>query len=577
MLRELYIEDFALIHRLTVGLGDGLNILTGETGAGKSIIIDALNQVLGERASSDLIRSGAGKAVVSAVFDLSATDRKRLAKLGIDHGEGAILLQRELFSGGKSSARINGRPVTVGQLRQAAALLVEIHGQHEHQLLSDAKAHRQLLDGYGGQAVLDKLAAYRAKWEQLSALKEEQSSLHGDKRERERLLDLLQFQIDEIEAAKLEPAEEEKLLSQRKLLQNAQRLIAACSQGYETLYQGEGTAVVQVLGEIIDALRPFKEIDGVIEQACSQLEDSLYNVEDAARQLRGFADGFEFDPNRLEEIEKRLDLINDFKRKYADTIQGILDWQAEKQTEVERIKNSEARHAQLSEEIKAVAAETGQLAMELSALRKAAAKQLARAVEGELAFLEMRGTRFEVEFAVEEDPAGIPWHQGTVSAGPDGADRLQFLLSPNPGEPVKPLDKIASGGEMSRIMLAILNVLAELQPVDTAIFDEIDAGIGGRAAQAVAEKLSQVAKKRQVVCVSHLPQVSSMADHHFLIFKERDGERTVTRVKRLDMDARVEELARMLGGAKVTDATRSHAGEMLRLASQIKAKFGFQD
>lgn len=572
MLRELYVEDFALIHRLTVGFGPGLNILTGETGAGKSIIIDALNQVLGERASSDLIRSGAEKAVISAVFELSQTDRQRLAQLGIDHGEGAILLQRELFANGKSSARINGRPVTVGQLRQAAELLVEIHGQHEHQLLSDSKAHLELLDGYGGREVLDALAAYRNKWQQLTALKEEQASLHGDKRERTRLLDLLQYQIDEIERAKLEPGEEEKLLSQRKLLQNARRLVEACHQGYQTLYQGEGTAVVQMLGGIVDALKPFKDMDSSLEQACSQLEESLYNVEDAARQLRGFADGFDFDPNRLEEIEKRLDLINDFKRKYADTIQGILHWQQEKQAEVERIKNSEARHAQLSQEIEIAAAEAGQLALKLSKLRQSAAKQLARAVEAELAFLQMPGTRFEVEFTVEEDSNGIPWQEGNVAAGPDGADRLQFLLSPNPGEPLKPLAKIASGGEMSRIMLAILNVLAEVQPVDTAIFDEIDAGIGGRAAQAVAEKLAQVAKKRQVICVSHLPQVSSMADHHFMIYKEADGERTVTRVQRLDMDGRLEELARMLGGAEVTEATRSHAGEMLKLASQIKAR-----
>ncbi len=572
MLRELYVEDFALIHKLTVGFGSGLNILTGETGAGKSIIIDALNQVLGERASSELIRSGAGKAVVSAVFDLSQQDRQRLAEMGIDHGEGAILLQRELFSEGKSSARINGRPVSVGQLREAASLLVEIHGQHEHQKLSDPSAHLGMLDGYGGAPVLEARARYRQGWKKLTELKEELASLHGDKRERERTLDLLQYQIDEIEQAGLKPDEEEELLNQRKLLQQSRRLVEACQQGYEKLYQNEGAAVVQMLGEVLNGIKPFSEMDKKLAQVCTQLEESLYSVEDASRQLRSFADSFEFNPQRLEEIEQRLELISDFKRKYADTIPGILEWQRQKQQEVEQIKNNEARHAQVLEEIAGVRAETGELARELSALRQQAAETIARSVEHELNFLQMSGTRFEVEFVTEQDEEGIPWHNGNVAAGADGADRVQFILSPNPGEPLKPLSKIASGGEMSRIMLAILNVLSAQQPVDTAIFDEIDSGIGGRAAQAVAEKLAQAARGRQIVCVSHLPQVSSMADHHFMIYKEPDGQRTVTKVRRLDYDGRVDELTRMLGGAEVTDATRSHADEMLRQASQVKSR-----
>ncbi len=572
MLRELYVEDFALIHRLTVSFGSGLNILTGETGAGKSIIIDALNQVLGERASSELIRSGSEKAIVSAVFDLSQQDRERLAKMGIDHGEGAILLQRELFVEGKSSARINGRPVNVGQLREAASLLVEIHGQHEHQKLSDPAAHLDMLDGYGGAPVLNARASYSQKWKRLKALREELASLHGDKRERERTLDLLKYQVDEIEKAELQTDEEEQLLSQRKLLQQSRRLMEACQQGYDILYQSEGTAVIQMLGDVLNGIKPFSEMDKTLAQVCKQLEESLYNVEDASRQLRAFADDFEFNPQRLEEIEQRLELINDFKRKYADTITGILEWQKQKQQEIEGIKNSEARHAQVLEEMEVLSEEAGQAARELSMLRQQAAETLARAVEEELSFLQMSGTRFEVEFSTQKDAEGIPWHDGNVAAGPDGADKVQFILSPNPGEPLKPLAKIASGGEMSRIMLAILNVLSAQQPVDTSIFDEIDSGIGGRAAQAVAEKLAQAARRRQVICVSHLPQVSSMADHHFLIYKEADGQRTVTRVSRLDYDGRVEELTRMLGGAEVTDATLSHADEMLRQASQVKSR-----
>ena len=571
MLRELHIENFALIHKLTVPFGDGLNVLTGETGAGKSIIIDALNQVLGERASVELVRAGEEKAVVSAVLDINPLVLSHLEELGLGTQEGSVILQREIFSNGKSQARVDGRPVNVTVLREIGSLLVEIHGQHEHQELLDEKAHLGMLDAFGGSALLEAKEKYRQVWTVLSTLKKELSALHGDQRERERLLDLLQYQVDEIDRAGLKDGEEEKLLSERKLLQNSRKLLEVCQQGYQSLYQGEGQSpVVQVLAAVVEGLRGFRELDATLEQACTQLEDSLYSVEDAARQLRGFADEFVFEPQRLEEVELRLELLSDLKRKYADSIAGILAWRADKAAEIEEIRNSEVRHAELTELIVTAAAKAGDFAMALSALRQQAAKELAAAIESELSYLQMAKTRFEVEITCLDDESGLPVGGKNLRADGDGIDNVRFLISPNPGEPLKPLAKIASGGEMSRIMLAILNVLANLRPVETMVFDEIDAGIGGRAAQAVAEKLAAVSNRRQVICVSHLPQVSSMADTHLYIYKEAEGSRTVTKVARLDMEGRVEELARMLGGAEVTPATIHHAREMLSLASKTK-------
>lgn len=571
MLRELHIENFALIQNLTVFFGDGLNILTGETGAGKSIIIDALNQVLGERASVELVRAGDEKAVISAVIDINQAAASCLEAMGIAVQEGNVVLQREISSNGKSQARIDGRPVNVTALRDIGNLLVEIHGQHEHQDLLDENQHLSMLDAFAGTDILAAKTEFQQVWNELNSLKKEQAGLHGDKRERERLLDMLQYQVDEIDKASLKDGEEEKLIAELKLLQNARKLLEICQQSYQVLYQDEGqNPVVQVLASVVANLKAFRELDGTLEQACTQLEESLYSVEDAARQLRGFSESFIFDPARLDEAEKRLDLINDLKRKYADSISGILAWRQEKAEEIERIRNTEARHAQLSEMIETTGFNAGELAEKLSLLRKNAALALAAAIEKELEYLQMAKTCFFVEQQNHEDDNGIPVGARFLWANSDGIDRIRFLISPNPGEPLKPLAKIASGGEMSRIMLAILNVLASLRPVQTMVFDEIDAGIGGRAAQAVAEKLASVSTQRQVICVSHLPQVTSMADTHLYIYKEADGDRTVTKVSRLDMDGRVEELARMLGGAEVTEATVRHAKEMLSLASKTK-------
>lgn len=571
MLRELHIENFALIKELTVPFGEGLNILTGETGAGKSIIIDALNQVLGERASSELVRSGEEKALVSASLDVNPVLAAILRELGLEADDSCVVLQREIYANGKSQARVDGRPVNLSLLREIGSLLVEIHGQQEHHVLQEEDSHLSLVDAFGGHRLLAARNEYLDAWQNLIGLKNEIAGLHGDQRERQRLLDLLQYQVEEIQQAGLQPGEEESLLAELKLLQNARKLLEICLQSYHSLYEAEGeNSVVTVLAKAVAGLQDFRQLEATLEQACTQLEESLYSVEDAAKQLRAFADGFFFDPQRQSAVEERLDLIHNLKRKYADSIEGILAWQAEKQAEVDKILNSEARHTELLALIEVARAKAGKKAENLNVFRQKAAAELAQAIISELAYLQMAKTRFEVEFSHTETPEGLPVAGKTLAASAQGADTVRFLIAPNPGEPMKPLAKIASGGEMSRIMLAVLNVLAQLRPVHTMIFDEIDAGIGGRAAQAVAEKLASVAVLRQVICVSHLPQITAMADTHLYIYKEQSEERTVTKVVCLDQEGREKELARMLGGAKVTEATLEHAREMLSLAKKVK-------
>lgn len=570
MLRELHIENFALIQNLTVAFSDGLNILTGETGAGKSIIIDALNQVLGQRASTELVRSGEEMALITAVVDVNPEVLARLAELGLETREGCVILQREIYAKGNSQARVDGRPVNVAVLRELGSMLVEIHGQHEHQTLLEERSHLSLVDAYGGSDLQAVATEYQSAWQELVGLNNEIASLHGDQRERERILDLLRYQVNEIATVGLTPGEEESLLSELKLLQNARKLLEICHSSYQSLYESDQSPVVETLGTIVSGLKDFRELDASLEQACTQLEQSLYAVEDAAYQLRSFADNFSYNPHRQKEIEERLEIIFDLKRKYADSIEEILAWKLKQEAEIENILNTEARHSQLSEMIIIAKEKAGRLALDLSHLRQQAGKELGAAIIGELDYLQMAKTRFQVEFECFEGEDGLPVGDKTLAASAAGIDTVRFLISPNPGEPLKPLAKIASGGEMSRIMLAILSVLANLRPVQTMIFDEIDAGIGGRAAQAVAEKLATVAAQRQVICVSHLPQVTSMADTHLNIYKTQAGERTLTKVSRLDMEGRVEELARMLGGAEVTAATREHAREMLSLASKLK-------
>lgn len=557
MLQELHVTNFALIDRLHLTFGAGLNILTGETGAGKSIIIDALGLALGERASgSDVIRTGADKAVVEAAFDLTDAPpevRARLVEAGLDSDEDELLLvTRELARGGKSACRVNGRLMPVATLKSIAEGLVDVHGQHEHQSLLHADRHVDILDNWCGKDALALRAEVAAGLSELNALRREREHLQTDARERARTLDLYRFQQEEITAAKLRPGEEDELLADRSRLANAEKLSASAQEGYAALSgteRGSGGAL-DALNAALAAVEHAAALDEALAPVLEALNGAVSYAEDAAHALRDYQDAVEFNPERLEEIESRLESLRTLKRKYGDTVEEILSYGAELTEKLDRMENAEARGDELTAAIEKAEAAVGKMAARLTKARRQAATDFAPLIGRELADLGMAATRFEVSV----EPQAITSR---------GADKVEFLLSPNPGEPLRPLARIASGGEMSRIMLAMKSVLVRAGATPTMIFDEVDVGVGGRTAQTIADKLAALAAQAQILCITHLPQIASRADTHFAIEKQVEAGRTTVSVTALNTDGRVEEIARMLGGTRRTDAVVQHAREML--------------
>ncbi|HHV63043.1 MAG TPA: DNA repair protein RecN [Firmicutes bacterium] len=597
MLLELHVKNFALIDELSLEFAPGLNILTGETGAGKSIIIDALGLLLGGRASSDAIRSGAEAMYAEAVFavDEGSPAHAALLDLGIETDGGTVIVSREVTSSGRNRCRINDRTVTVATLSSIGDYLVDIHGQHEHQSLLSPSKHLDLLDNFGGDELLALRAEVASKFHTLQALKAELSGLLQDDRDKMQRLDLLRFQVGEIGEARLKRGEEEELARERSVLANAEKLFEQCSRAYVCLNGGDGGAgdgfqgmpardlVALALSELRGASRIDSSLGGVVEL----LEDAAIGIEEAALRLRSYRDDLEFNPERLAEIEDRLALIARLKRKYGDTVDAILEYKARVEAELGEIERSGERIEELKGEIGSLEADLGRLCATLSEARGRVARALEGEVMRELEALSMPGAVFKVDIVQRESTGGIPFgtnadagagagagvdgHGGRrVEVNGKGADFVEFLLSANPGEEPRPLARIASGGELSRIMLAIKAVLAVHDEIPTMVFDEIDSGVGGRAAQAVAEKLVKVSKLRQVICVTHLPQIASMADIHFHISKEVSSDRTRTRVRKLAGDEQVTEIARMLAGNNLTDITLRHAEEMLSLATRLK-------
>jgi DNA repair protein RecN (Recombination protein N) len=556
MLTEIHIKDFALIDDLSIQLGGGFNVLTGETGAGKSIIIDAITTVLGERLSGDLVRTGAERATVEAAFDLSDSPRacEQAAELGFDTDEGVLLISRELTGAGKSQCRVNGRISTLSMLRELTSGLIDVHGQHEHQSLLAVDGHLDILDHWCGQEALE----LRSKVEDLNArlrsLTSEREQLLSEERERARLLDLYEFQKSEIEDAKLSPSEEEELQAERSRLANAEKLRQLADGVYEIISgSGRESGTTDMLSTALAQLQTMASVDEALAPVVQDAQTALYAAEQAQAAVRSYRDEIEFNPSRLELVEERLDLIRTFKRKYGETIEAVLSYGQGIAAKIESLAHSEERTAELGLEIERVEDGLLGVARRLSEVRKAGAARFRGAVEAELAELAMENTQFDVSFA-ESEP------------GARGIDRVEFVISPNPGEPLKPLAKIASGGEMSRVMLALKTVMAGVDGVSTLIFDEIDAGIGGRTAQVLGRKLAAVGQTAQVMCVTHLPQIASRADSHFLVEKRMDGDRTVVRVRRVEADERVEELSRMLGGGEDSRTAVEHAKEMLEAA-----------
>ena len=557
MLVELHVTNFALIDRLDLTFGAGLNILTGETGAGKSIIIDALGLALGGRAGADLIRTGAVKATVEAVFDLTCAPgevRRRLAEAGLDGGEeeDTLLVTRELVrAGGKSQCRINGRLMPVAVLKEIAEGLVDVHGQHEHQSLLAADRHVDILDNWGGKDALALRQSVAALFTEANALKRERERLRTDARERARMLDLYRFQQEELDGASLQPGEEEELAADRSRLANSEKLSAAASDAYATLSGAErGAGALDALNAALAAVEHVAALDENLSPLAETLQSAVSYAEDAARELRVYQESVEFNPERLEEIEARLDLIRTLKRKYGDTLEEIIAYGAELAGKLDALENSEAREEGLTLAIAKVEDKLNVAAARLTKARRKASENFAAGIARELADLGMAATQFEVSIEA----------QAVTSKG---ADRVEFLLSPNPGEPLRPLAKIASGGEMSRIMLAMKSVLARTGAIPTMIFDEIDVGVGGRTAQTIGDKLVALAQGAQIMCITHLPQIASRVGTHFFIEKQVHEGRTTVSVAPLDSEGRIEEIARMLGGSRRSEAVVQHAREML--------------
>jgi len=567
MLTELYIENFALIDKLTVAFSPGLNILTGETGAGKSIVIDAINVLLGERAGTDLVRTGTPRAVLQAVFDLrdAAHLLPALAELGVEPEDGLIILSREMAREGRNLARLNGRTCPVSVIRQVGDLLVDLHGQHEHQSLLREEHHLAFLDALGDAAFHELRGEVAALARRRSALLRELEALQTDERERLRQLDLLTFQVQEIDRAALIPGEEDELAAERLRLANAEKLHAAATAAYTLLYEGgeDGRSVLDALGDAELQLSGLTRFDEALEPLARALESATVLISDACRELADYRDRTLFDPERLEEVEERLAQLNTLKRKYGESIPAILEYAEAQRTELHRLAHSEERKDELAAEIALADKRLADRAALLSGLRAAMADRLAAEVQGELAQLGMPKAIFTIHLARLPQEDGLPVAGERVAVTSQGIDVVAFHISANPGEPPKPLAKIASGGELSRIMLALKAVSARGAGVPALIFDEIDTGIGGRTAEVVGEKLAQVSARAQVIAVTHLAQLAFYADAHFLLEKAVEGERTFSRMRALDGDERVEELARLQAGNRVSDAVRAHIRAVL--------------
>jgi DNA repair protein RecN (Recombination protein N) len=581
LLHELTIANFAIIERLSLTLLPGFNVFSGETGAGKSILIDAVSALLGSRVGADYVRAGTDHARVEGVFLIPTDNEEKAAncgrlrllldEYGLNEGEETLILSREIGASGRSVSRVNGKAVPVAVLQQVAALLVDIHGQGEHLSLLRVAEHVNLLDDYAGVRELRSQLAGEVA--QLRQIRRELSDLVRDERELARRTDLLRFQIGEITSAALVPGEEETLEADKRVLSNAEALTSSANGAYEFLYEGrdEQRSVTDLLGEVCFKLGEMARLDASLEQELITAESGLAQIEDLAHSLRAYRDRIEYDPARLAEIDERIELIRTLKRKYGNSIDEILRFSEQAAAELESLAHGEERLAELQAEESRLLERIGSLAEKLSEIRSRAGGDLARDVEGELTDLNMPKARFAVSMGHNQASDGVLFSDGKRYAfDATGVDKVEFLVSPNPGEPLKPLAKIASGGETARLMLALKGILASADPVATLIFDEIDQGIGGRSGQVVGKKLWRLARGHQVICVTHLPQIACFADAHFTVAKRVVDERTLTSVSPLIGDQCVDEIVAMLGSVSGSSVARSNVTEMLAEARSWK-------
>ena len=548
MLSLLHIENIAVIECADISFDQGFNVLTGETGAGKSIVIDAISAILGERAYRDMIRTGTNMASVRAVFQ-NVPELPWFAEQGVEYDPETVI-QRQIHLDGKNVCRVNGSLVSVSILRKLGIQLINIHGQHDSAALFDEENHLNFLDAFADNQQL--LSDYQDTFQIVSRLRREIDRLSMDEGEKLRRMESLRFQIDEISRAQLEAGEDEVLEARRKVLQNAEKLSDAINEGVECLYGGDDTdGAASLMNQAERALARIARYDDSLAELHERVKDLMYQVQDAAEGLRDARDTFAYSADELERIETRLDIIHRLRRKYGATCSDILDYLDRAKKELDEIEFADDHMERLKKKLKKAEVDAFFCAQKLRAARKEAAVRLSARILEELRQLDMPRVQFECMFT-------------EIDLAPNGADSVAFYMSANAGEALKPMSKVASGGELARIMLAMKNVLAEKDSVDTLIFDEVDTGVSGRAAQKVAEKLRSVAKSKQVLCVTHLPQIAALANTHLLIAKAERNGRTYTSVTPLNLEGRKAELARIIGGVNITETTLKSAEEMLK-------------
>jgi DNA repair protein RecN (Recombination protein N) len=558
MLQELRIKNFAIIDELNLSFSKGLNILTGETGAGKSIILNAVHLLLGDKATEEWIRSSEEEASVEAIFDISGNAevkerlKDKVSHLQAEGEENSLLIRRVISRTGRGKVFINGSPATLGVLSEAGEGLLSIYGQHEHQSLQRVETHVDILDEFG--TLLKLREEFQKQYQEFVSLSEEVERIRAEKERRSRERELMAFQSKEIEASRIQPGEEESLKEERGILNHAKKLMDFTHVSEETIYSEEGSAIERIQ-RIINQGREMIAIDPSLSQPLKALESTLIQLEDITLALRDYSRRVEINPMRLEEIESRLEEIDRLKRKYGSTIEEILSFKHRTEEALKSFTSDEERLSQLESRLNPLRQTVNGLARKLSNERKKVALELKKSVVKELSSLGMKKTVFEI-------------HMDPLPISLKGVDRVEFLISPNVGEEVKPLAKIASGGELSRMMLAMKRILAKVGGRQVLIFDEVDSGIGGAMAEVVGKKLRELSLHHQVICVTHLPQIASFADQHHSVRKEVKAGRTLTLVDRLDKEAIVDEIARMLGGMKVTEKTKAHAKEMIENAKR---------
>lgn len=568
MLLEITIKNIALIESLCIEFAQGFNVLTGETGSGKSIVVDCVNLVLGGRADRDFVRTGAEKGSVQALFDIADNPRARsfAETLGVDCSEGLIAVARELSRSGRNVCRVSGVIVPLSTLKQLTAMLLDIHGQHEHQSLLSPAKHISFLDAFGDESHQDMLLNVSKLFEQRSGIASSLRKLMNDAAEKERLADMLTFQVNEITAAKLKKGEEDKLTAKLRILENAEKIQHSIESAYTLTYMGDSRVLSaqEALLRASESMEGISSIDPKYASIAARLREAYYSVQDVGYELRDMLDHLSYDPSLIQKISERLDLIDKLERKYGPNLEDVIAFGEQAAERLSAIQSSDAVIEEQKRQLKKLDGELKSVCDQLTASRRILADRLARTIMEQLRDLGMGKTRFEIRVDPEPKPTA------------NGADRVEFMISPNPGEPLKPLASIASGGELSRIMLAMKAIAMDVDGVDSMVFDEIDTGVSGRMAQVVGEKMCVIAYNRQVLCVTHLPQIAALGNAHYLVEKRTDDQRTETLVRRLDDQGRIRELSRLVGGAEDSESSLSHAAHMLRDADDVRRRIQLQ-